>query len=92
MPPRYRADPPEARIMVDLEGMSAIFHRPSGITHLLASPAPEILALLSGEAGDAAEIAARLAARFEIEAEDAIDAVIADRLAELEAAGLIARA
>ena len=38
---RYAADPPVARLTVALDALVAIYHRPSGTTHLLASPAPE---------------------------------------------------
>jgi len=91
MPRRYRADPRSERISVEMEGMAVIYHRPSGITHLLAAPAPEILDALSDQALDVDGIAACLAAEFEIAAEDEIAAVVADRLIELEGAGLVAR-
>jgi PqqD family protein of HPr-rel-A system len=86
--PRYIADPPEAMLMVELDGLSILYHRPSGLTHILAAPAPQIIAALAGQAGDAAEILARISAQFEPEAEEA-PAAIAARLAELEAAGLV---
>ena len=86
--PRFIADPPEATKAVELDGLTACYHRPSGLTHILAPPAPQILAALAGEPGDAAEIAARIAKDFELEAEDA-EAAIGARLAELEAAGLV---
>jgi PqqD family protein of HPr-rel-A system len=86
--PRYIADPPELMKAVELDGLSAFYHRPSGMTHILAPPAPQILAALAEE-GDAADLLARMAERFELEGgEDAL----APRLAELEAAGLIRRA
>ena len=88
--PRFIADPSEALRAVELDGLSALYHRPSGLTHILAAPAPQILAALAGEAGDSAEIIARISAEFELEAEDAPTA-IASRLAELEAAGLVRR-
>jgi len=44
---RYRAPPAEALLIAELDAFTAIFHRPSGITHLLASPAPEILEVLA---------------------------------------------
>ena len=44
---RYRAPTPDTLIATDLDPFTALFHRPSGITHLLASPAPEILAALA---------------------------------------------
>jgi PqqD family protein of HPr-rel-A system len=88
--PRYAADPPETVRTVELEGLVLLYHRRSGLTHFLAPPAPQILeALAAGPAG-AAEIAASIGARFEIESEDPA-AAIAARLAELEAAGLVWR-
>ena len=46
----YRADPPAARIVETLDAFTAVFHRPSGTTHLLVPPAPEILQGLGNEA------------------------------------------
>jgi PqqD family protein of HPr-rel-A system len=89
--PRYIADPPAAMRTVELDGLSALYHRPSGLTHILAAPAPQIIAALAGLAGDAEEILARISADFDPEAEDA-PAAIAARLAELEAAGLVRKA
>ena len=85
--PRYIADPPSEMRSVALDGLTALFHRPSGQTHILASPAPEILAALAAAAADADE----LIGRFAIEGGDAAEAMNA-RLAELEAAGLVRRA
>lgn len=69
--------------------MTALFHRPSGTTHLLASPAPELLDALAAGPADAAGVLARLAARFEIA--DADGAALAARLDELVATGLARR-
>ena len=88
---RYIADPPDAMRAVELDGLTALYHRPSGLTHILAAPAPQIIAALAGRAGDAGEILARISAEFEPEADDA-PAAIASRLAELEAAGLVRKA
>jgi PqqD family protein of HPr-rel-A system len=88
---RYIADPPELVQAVEFDGLTALFHRPSGMTHILAPPAPQILAALAGRAGDEAELLARIAEDFEAEAEDPAAALEA-RLAELEAAGLVRRA
>jgi PqqD family protein of HPr-rel-A system len=89
--PRYIADPPEAVRTVALEGLTALFHVPSGATHILAPPAPQILKALAGRPAGAAELAERLGEGFELAADDAA-AAIAARLAELEAAGLVRRA
>ncbi|HYG48280.1 MAG TPA: HPr-rel-A system PqqD family peptide chaperone [Allosphingosinicella sp.] len=87
---RYAADPPDAMRRVELEGLTLLYHRTSGLTHFLAPPAPEILDALAAGPASAAEVAASIGERFEIESEDPA-AAIAARLAELEAAGLVWR-
>jgi PqqD family protein of HPr-rel-A system len=86
----YAADPPETLRTVELEGLTLLYHRRSGLTHILAPPAPQILAALAAGPASAAEIAERIGEAFEIEAEDPAAAIVA-RLAELEAAGLVWR-
>ncbi|TFI59215.1 HPr-rel-A system PqqD family peptide chaperone [Sphingomonas parva] len=84
------ADPQALARNVALDGLTAIFHAPSGLTHLLAPPAPQILAALAGRPGSAEEVLARIAESFELEAANPADAIAA-RLAELEAVGLVAK-
>jgi PqqD family protein of HPr-rel-A system len=86
----YAADPPDAMRMKEVEGLTLLYHRKSGLTHFLAPPAPQILAALAAGPASAAQIAARMSETFEIESEDPA-AAIAARLAELEAAGLVWR-
>ena len=86
--PIYATDPEESVSMVPLDGLTALFHAPSGITHILASPAPEILAALRQGPTEISGLVARLRAAFELEGEEAI----ATRLDELEDAGLVRRA
>ncbi|HEV2818221.1 MAG TPA: HPr-rel-A system PqqD family peptide chaperone [Allosphingosinicella sp.] len=85
---RYIADPESAVTKVALDGLAVLFHEPSGMTHIVASPAPEILDALQQGPADAAELLRRLHARFDFEGDEAIHA----RLGELEAAGLVRRA
>ncbi len=87
--PRYIADPQELIRKVELDGLTALFYVPSGMTHIVAPPAPQILEALAGAPADADELAARLSERFEVEggAEE-----MSARLQELEAAGLVSRA
>ena len=87
--PRYIADPEAEVRTVELDGLTALFHLPSGMTHILAPPAPQILAALRGAGADAAELARRLSQSFEIEGGAA---EMEARLTELEAAGLVRRA
>ncbi|HEY0112022.1 MAG TPA: HPr-rel-A system PqqD family peptide chaperone [Allosphingosinicella sp.] len=86
----YAADPPELIRTVELEGLTLLFQRRSGMTHILAPPAPQILEALAQGPATAKEIAGRIAERFELEGSDPV-AVIAARLAELEAPGLVWR-
>ncbi len=83
---RYRADPPDAVRSVELEGLTLLYHRASGTTHVLAPPAPQILELLRDAPASRDELQARMAARYELAGDEgALEA----RLAELEAAGLV---
>ena len=76
--------------MEHLDSFSAVYHRASGITHLITAPAPEILAAL-GEAGlTRAALLARLASDYALE--DADEAVLGERLDELVATGLVSTA
>ena len=86
--PLYIAD--AAMRAVALDGLTLIFHEPSGMTHIVAPPAPEILDALRHGPADREEILRRLAKGFEV-AEAPLDALHA-RLDELEAAGLVRRA
>jgi PqqD family protein of HPr-rel-A system len=89
--PIYIADKAGAVRHVALDGLSVLFHEPSGMTHIVAPPAPEILAALEAGPADPAELLRRLRARFDFESEEAQGALHA-RLDELEAAGLVRRA
>lgn len=92
----FAALPGHAIKRVRLGGLEAIYHAPSGITHLLAQPVPELLDALD-EAGDgrfvtSAEMAVRIAERFDLVGDDPQEApeqVLAERLAELAALGLV---
>ncbi len=86
--PRYIADPADCFRTVAVDGLTAIYHRPSGMTHILAAPAPQLLALLGGNPADLDELQARIGETFELADADALEA----RLSELEAAGLVHRA
>lgn len=86
---RYCAPPADALIAVELDALTALFHRPSGITHLVAAPVPEILAVLR-EAMTADDLLAALARDYDLADPD--PAALAARLDELVASGLVAPA
>lgn len=91
--PVYRVDPAALRPSVALEGMTLLYHRPSGATHILLPPAPEMIAVLEEGPADAAAVIARLEAAYGAdEDEEPIAAIVGARLAELIAAGLVAEA
>jgi PqqD family protein of HPr-rel-A system len=81
---------PESLRIVHLDSFTALYHRASGITHLVTAPAPEIMATL-GEAGmTRADLLAQLAADYDLP--DADEAALSARLDELVASGLVAAA
>ena len=87
--PRYRAAAAEALRIAHLDDFIAIYHRPSGLTHLVTAPVPELLALLGEAALDRDTLLARLIATFDLGDADA-DALDA-RLGELVQIGLVER-
>ena len=86
--PYYVADRADDVRLVELDGLTALYHRPSGTTHILAAPAPQILAAIADHPATADEILVRMAERFDVDGDR--DALLS-RLHELEAAGLVAR-
>ena len=84
---RYRAPADAALLTAELDAFTAVFHRPSGITHLLVSPAPEILALLAETALDLDMLLVQLGERYDLG--DASRDALAARLDELVTAGLV---
>ena len=90
--PAYRAAPPGALRVEPLGELTAIFDRRSMQTHLVVSPMPEILAAMGAADCDTATLAARLAESFDFDGADDVQSILAERLSELAAMGLVARA
>lgn len=85
----YSVDKPETLVLRALDNLTIAFHRPSGATHLLDSPLPEILAVLGDEPSSAGTILARLARDYVLEdGENLLDGVT-DHLNVLTALGLV---
>jgi PqqD family protein of HPr-rel-A system len=89
---RYRAAPAEALRIEALGELTAIFDRRSMQTHLVVAPMPELLAMMGDAPCSAEALAARLAEQFDLDGEGDAAAIVAVRLAELAALGLVARA
>ena len=86
---RYRAAAPATLRIVPLDELTLIYHRASGITHVVDAPVPEIIEALCEEALSADALLARLSDRFELVDADAT--ALAARLDELVATGLVER-
>jgi PqqD family protein of HPr-rel-A system len=81
---RYRAEPEQALRSVALDGLNLLYHRPSGQTHIMVEPMPEIVAALGARAMTITE----LMADFALDAAD--QPLLQARLDELLTTGLIA--
>jgi len=86
----YRAAAPATLRIVPLDALTLIYHRASGITHVVDSPVPEILEALGDEALSVDVLLGRLADAFDLADADPI--ALAVRLDELVSAGLVERA
>lgn len=80
---RYRAPVAEGLCVAPLDDLVAIYHRASGLTHIVVAPVPELLATMAGKWRSIEA----LAAAFGL-ADDEHSALI-ERLDELVAAGLV---
>lgn len=91
MTQKYRAAPKDDLIWHDLDSMMLLYHRPSGITHMLADPAPAIIEVMDNAPLTAAEIASRLTALFDLETGVDAEEIVTARLDELRTLGLVSR-
>ncbi|MEN2711993.1 HPr-rel-A system PqqD family peptide chaperone [Sphingomonas sp. NPDC092331] len=85
----YRAAPPETLRIVPLDALTLIYHRASGITHVVDAPVPEMLEALAADELTVDQLLTRLAERYDLL--DADPAALAVRLDELVQAGLVER-
>lgn len=86
---RYRAAAASDLVRVELDALTAVYDRRSGQTHLLASPLPEMLAVLGTEEWTLAAFAAQLASVFDIDCAPAeAGAVAASAAPDTQSSGL----
>lgn len=90
LPTTYLRDENAQLIIEPLDAMTVIYHRRSGITHIVADPVPQILACMDTAPMTAADIARRIADTFEVDDAE-VEAVIAARLDEMAELGLVER-
>lgn len=89
---RYRAEEAANLLIRPLDALTLIYHRRSGMTHVVASPVPEMLRAMESDAVGAPELLARLSRDYDLSGEgEALLAAIAARLEELAALGLAER-
>lgn len=85
--PRYAASLPFK--LVPLDGLTALYHRASGATHVIAEPMPEILAALGSDQLTIEALLADLAVRHDVATGDEAKAALLARLEELSALGIV---
>lgn len=86
----YRQDSKDAVVACMLDDIAVLYHRPSGQTHMVISPVPEILAALEdGQALTAADVHDRLVQNYDLGPRDEVLREIEVHLAGLAALGLV---
>ncbi|HEY9580635.1 MAG TPA: HPr-rel-A system PqqD family peptide chaperone [Rhizorhapis sp.] len=90
---RYRAENPASIAVHPFDELTLLYHRRSGITHMVIAPAPQILAVMGSEELAVADILHRLSQDFDLgtEGQESLLAVISARLEELALLGLVER-
>lgn len=87
MVPMFCAITADARRVVPLDDLTLVYHRASGMTHIVAPPAPEILQALGRGPMTRDALWTALAADYDLAGGDA--SALSARLDELVAAGLV---
>ncbi len=85
----YRAEKAGELIIQPLDIMTLIYHRRSGITHIVADPVPQILEIMKQDIVTAGDVMQRLTDIFDLENRPDSGAVISERLKELSLLGLV---
>ena len=86
----YRAPPRDGLLIAPLDEFTAVYHRASGITHLLTDPAPQIIVAVQDGAQSLDALLDRLGRDYDLT--DGTREALAARLDELVEAGLVERA
>jgi PqqD family protein of HPr-rel-A system len=87
----YQAEPADGLIIEPLDVITLVYHRRSGVTHMVAEPVPEMLDIMGRDIVDAPALLARLHARFDLGDREAALISIEARLKELADLGLVHR-
>ncbi len=93
MPDRvYAAEPSDCYRVVDLDALSAIYHKTSALTHMVTEPVPQVLGVLCGKSMRIDQIVDALKGQFDLADDPEIAAVLAARLDEMAEVGLVSPA
>jgi PqqD family protein of HPr-rel-A system len=90
LPTAYVREENAHLIIAPLDAMTVIYHRRSGITHIVVDPVPQILASMDAAPATAADIVQRLAALFDVD-DIEVEDIIAARLEEMAELGIVER-
>jgi PqqD family protein of HPr-rel-A system len=85
----YAADSSDAFSIVPLDALTAIYHRRSGVTHVVTDPVPQIIEALAGKTLSAEDLLSALAVDHEIVIDSETLAGLNARLDELTEVGLV---
>ncbi len=83
----FHGPPEDGLLVAPLDEFTAVYHRASGITHLLTEPAPQILAVLGEGALSLDALLDRLGRDYDLT--DGTREALAARLDELIESGLV---
>jgi len=91
MSQHYQVANPDDLILHALDAMSLVFHKPSGITHVVADPVPAILEVMEGRTLSAEDVGIQLSNNFQLDNVTDLGAIVLARLEELCDLGLVER-
>lgn len=85
----YYRNPDDMLIERELDGLTLVYHKPSGLTHIVDSPVPEILTALEECPQSAWSLLERLLDRYDLEQDTGALTSLEEHLAVLSALGLV---
>ena len=87
----YRAETADAMLVEPLDALTLVYHRRSGVTHLVVEPVPQILAAMGEDALTLDQLLVRLSDSFDLGDAEEARAAVAARIDELVDLGLVAK-
>ncbi len=84
------ADNVDDMVFTPLDGLTALYHRKSGITHVVAEPVPQIIDILAESPLTETALFDELVARYDVPTTGEMRAALTSRLDELKEVGLLA--